>query len=134
MQPDQIKSALSNSLPFGITITDIFSFSKKDHNLSNIANYLIIIKDYNITQESIDEFMNLSEFPVEGISKKGAKIITDLRRVVDKIKLLDLTSMEMVLKKYNEKTIRPAEILLKCLKVPQEIVQAARIVKQKQDI
>ena len=67
------------------------------------------------------------------IFKKGVKIIVDLRQVLKAIKSLDLTSVEMILEKYKEKTIRPAEILLKCLKVPEEIVQTARIVKQKQD-
>jgi len=134
LQPDQIKSALSNALPFGIDINDIFPFSKKDHSLSDIAKYLIIFKDYNFTQKSIDEFMNLSEFPVESISKKGAKIIIDLRKTLKKIKILDLTIVEMILKKDKEKTIRPSEILLKCFKVPKEIVQTARIIKQKRDV
>ncbi|MCK5542244.1 MAG: TIGR03960 family B12-binding radical SAM protein [Desulfobacterales bacterium] len=134
LQTDQIKSALNLSLPFGIAITDILPFSKNNQNLGDIAKYIIVFKAYTFTQENIDEFMNLSEWLVQGINKKGIKTITDLRKAVEKIELLDLCNIEMILKKYKEKTVRPSEILLKCFKVPKEIVQTARIVKQKQDV
>ncbi len=106
----------------------------QDQGFGDISKYKIVFKDYKITQEDIDNFMTFSEWPVEAFNKKGKKIIIDLRQVVEKVELLDRVGMGMVLKKYKEKTIRPSEILLRCFKVPKEIVQAARIVKLKQDV
>jgi radical SAM family uncharacterized protein/radical SAM-linked protein len=134
IKTDAIKSELNISLPSGITITDILPFSKIDQYIGDIAKYKIVFKDYTVTQESIDEFMNFSEWLVQGVNKKGKKTITDLRQTVEKIECLDPVGIEMVLKKYKEKITRPSEILLKCFKVPKKIVQTARIVKLKQDV
>lgn len=134
LKKDQIKSELNLSFPPGIAITDISFFSKKDQNFSDIAKYKIVFKDYTVTQENIDEFMALTEWLVEGVNKKGKKINIDLRKTVVKIEFIDQLSIQMVLKKYKEKTVRPSEILLKCFKVSKEIVQTARIIKLKQDV
>ncbi|MCP3898704.1 MAG: TIGR03960 family B12-binding radical SAM protein [Desulfobacteraceae bacterium] len=134
LQKDQIKSKLNLSLPPGIFITDISLFSKKDQDFGDISRYKIVFNDYKITQEDIDNFMALSEWPVEAFNKKGKKIIIDLRQVVEAVELFNQVGIEMVLKKYKEKTVRPSEILLKCFKVSKETVQTARIVKLKQDV
>ncbi len=130
---DQIKSKLNLALPSGIKIVDIFPFSKKDQDSKDIAKYHILFKDYALAQENIDEFMNLSEWLEESITKKGKKKIIDLRKAVERIKLLVPGGIEMKLKKYEDKIIRPSEILLKCFKISEEMVRTARIVKLKQD-
>ncbi|MCK5097066.1 MAG: DUF2344 domain-containing protein, partial [Desulfobacteraceae bacterium] len=134
LQRDQIKAGLNKVLPSGITIIDILPFSKQDQNSGDIAKYNIALKDYNLSLESIDEFMNLLEWLEEGLTKKGKKKITDLRRAVKGIKLLEPDIIEMELIKDKDKIVRPAKILLKCFKVPEEIVQTAIIVKLKQDV
>ena len=133
LQKGQIKSKLNKALPFGITITDLSVFSKKDLIFDDIAKYSIKFKDHAFKQENIDEFMNCSEWLEQGFTKKGKKKVTDLRRTVADIKLIDSADIEMKLQKYKDKTVRPSEILLKCFKIPEEVVQAAKIVKLKQE-
>ena len=73
----------------------------------------------------------LSEFMVEDLSKKGKIRNTDLRKSVEKISLIDLQTIEMVLKKYNERTIRPTEILTKYFELDEDVIKKAKIKKIK---
>ncbi len=133
LQKDQIKSKLNKFLPAGITITDVFLYSKKDQIPDGIAKYNIQFKDFILTRENIDKFMKLDQWLEPVTTKKGKKKTIDLRQAVVDIKLLNPAAVEIKLKQYKEKTIRPSEILLKCLEFPENIVQLARIVKLKQE-
>jgi len=77
----------------------------------------------------VDQFLNLSEFIVEDLSKKGKIRKTDLRKSVEKISFIDLQTIKMVLKKYNERTIRPTEILTKYFELDEDTIKMARIKK-----
>jgi radical SAM family uncharacterized protein/radical SAM-linked protein len=134
LQKGQIQSKLNKFLPSGIKITDVLLFTKKDKNLSDNSNYKIEFNGSAITKEKIDAFMNLSEWPDETLTKKGKKKTINLRDSVEGIQFFDSSSIEMKLKKAGEKTVRPSEILLKCFKTPEEMVQNARIIKLKQDV
>ncbi len=138
LKREEIKSRLDNALLPSITIVDISPSSKKDKNLDELSKYKIEFKEYAVTQESIDDFMKLSQWLVQTVTKKGKKKMVDLRQSVQEIKLLDcggdLSEIKMVLKKYKEKTVRPSEILIKCFNMPEEVVQTARIVKLKWNI
>jgi len=133
MQKEQIKSKLNKSLPSGIKVMDILPFSKKHQNISEKARYHIEFKDYNLTQDRIDEFLQLSEWLEEGFTKKGKKKIINLRSGVQDIRLVGACGVDMELKENEGRTVRPYEILLKCLETPENKIQAARIVKLKQD-
>ena len=78
------------------------------------------------------QFLNLSEFIVEDLSKKGKIRKTDLRKAVEKISFIDLQNIEIVIKKYNERIIRPAQILKNCFELNENIINCARIKKMKQ--
>ncbi|MCD4744572.1 MAG: TIGR03960 family B12-binding radical SAM protein, partial [Desulfobacteraceae bacterium] len=79
LQTDHIKSKFNIFLPSGITITDVRPFLKSKQIFLDTSKYKITFKDYAITKVKIDAFMNLPEWPVESITKKGKKRITDLR-------------------------------------------------------
>jgi len=134
LKRDQIKARLNLALPEGIVINNVLPFVRKDNNISGKAEYNIRFKDYTLPRAEVEEFMGCSEWIVKDVNKKGKKVIIDLRQTVQKIELLSPSEIYMVLKKYKEKTVRPSEILLKCFKLPEEIVKTARTVKLKQGV
>jgi hypothetical protein len=76
--------------------------------------------------------MELTEFFIEDVSKKGKIRRTNLRQSVDRLSVIDLQTIEMVIKKYNERTIRPMEILVNCFKLDESTMISARVIKKKQ--
>jgi hypothetical protein len=74
-------------------------------------------------------FLDLPEFIVNDLSKKKKIRKTDLRKSVEKISFIDLQTIKMVLKKYNERNVRPFEILTKYFNLDDDAVKKARIKK-----
>ncbi len=132
MAPDKIINLLNIQLPAGIMITGCRFCSKLNKKSSNHDVYTIRFATPLIKQEQVDHLLSLPELVVEDRSKKGKIRRTDLKKNIESISFIDKTCIEMVLKKYNERTIRPAEILSRGLGMDSEQVQAARIRKIKQ--
>ena len=139
-QPEKIKTALNAVLPLGLAIVECRHHGKCKQNENTKSSYEIRFsypqgqEDMNqkIDQKNIDRFMNLSEFMVEDINKKGKARKTDLRKSVHSISLLDKANIKMILQKYNERTIRPTEVLAKYFNLDEECIQTAKIRKIKQ--
>jgi len=128
----KIVDSLNQALPEGITITGCKAFNKFEKKKDLPSCYTIWFADTCPDQEKIDDFLNLSEFIVEDLSKKGKVRKIDLRKSVKKLSFLDSKTIEMVLKKYNERTIRPTEILTKYFGLNDDTIASARIKKIRQ--
>ncbi|MFH2093906.1 MAG: TIGR03960 family B12-binding radical SAM protein [Pseudomonadota bacterium] len=131
MEPRKIISLLNPQLPEGIEITGCKAFNKVDPGPAENDRYVIKFTDNPITREQVDHLLNLSELIVEDRSKKGKIRRTDLRKTIETILLIDHNTIEMTLKKYNERIIRPVEILAHGFGLVQEQIQTARIRKIK---
>lgn len=128
-RPEAIKAALNEALPTGLTVIDCRLHSKLRHQDTTESAYQIRFSAPCLDQADIDQFLNLSEFMVEDLSKKGKIRRTDLRQSVQAINLVDPRTIEMVLKQYNTRTIRPTEVLAKYFKIDETSLQTARIKK-----
>ncbi|MCK5695992.1 MAG: TIGR03960 family B12-binding radical SAM protein [Desulfobacula sp.] len=131
LSPETIVDQLNNTLPEGLCITGCKPFNKLVKRADQASYYIIGFADVCIGPEDVDRFLNLPEFIVEDLSKKGKIRKIDLRKSVEKIFFIDLQTIKMVLKKYSERTIRPTEILKKCFELDEEIIKIARIKKIK---
>ena len=117
---------------FGFLITGCKHFNKFEKKKSNASLYRIKFLKACLKKERVDNFLDLSEFIVEDLSKKGKIRKTDLRKAIEKISFIDLQNIEMVIKKYSERVIRPAQVLKKCFELDDNIINCARIKKMKQ--
>ena len=129
---DFMREKLNSFLPDILSVTRCIpcaSIKKSDSDLP--AVYRILFKGYNIDRKCIDDFMNLKEYPVEQTSFKGKARTIDLRKATKEIKFFDQCNIEMALTDYQNRTIRPADILGSVFKVPVKNIQAAAVIKLK---
>jgi radical SAM-linked protein len=131
LKPHRIISVLNTQLPRGIEITDCTLFRKLPHPPIPGDTYEISFEAPCIRQPDLDRFLALSEFMVEDISKKGKIRKTDLRKALSSVRLISPIRLEMTLTSYNERIVRPAEILAGGFGVDDTVVQDARIKKLK---
>jgi len=131
MVPKKIIDALNPMLPDGLQITGCRPFSKNSRRDEDISCYSVKFSENCLGTEQVDQFLNLKEFIVEDLSKKRKIRRTDLRKSVETISFIDLQTIEMVLKKYNERNVRPTEILTRYFELDENILKMARIKKIK---
>lgn len=127
--PENIVDALNNTFPEGLFVTGCKPFNKFEKRNDHADCYTIRFADGGLEKEKVDQFLKLSGFVVEDLSKKGKIRKTDLRKSVEKISFIGLQTIEMVLKKYNERTIRPTEILTKYFELDEDVIKKAKIKK-----
>ncbi|WDP91153.1 MAG: TIGR03960 family B12-binding radical SAM protein [Desulfobacter sp.] len=132
LRPRDIQKALDAQLPQGISVFDCTLHLKSGPGANDAVSYEIRFSNGGPTQEDIDRFMALDEFMVEDISKKGKIRKTDLRKSVTSINGRAGGGIDMTLTKYNERTIRPTEVLSKAFGMDDAAIQTARIKKLKQ--
>ena len=137
-KPADMTDALNRQLPEGITVDRVQVYSVSgEKNQPERSVYKVLLKDRHLEQEAVDRFMASDQWILEDVSAKGKKRTLDLRKVVEKIEILDTTldscRLSMVLQKYNQRIIRPGEILKHCFHVPADILDRALIRKIKQD-
>ncbi len=131
MEPDHITILLNQVLPEGLRITGCKPFNKNEKREESFSYYTIRFLQPCIDQESIDRFLVLQEFVVEDLSKKRKIRRTDLRKSVESLIKVDVQTIDMVLKKYETRTVRPTEILTKYFQLDKEAIMTARIRKTK---
>ncbi len=133
---ETIVSLLNQTLPQGLLITGCNHFNKLEKINSNSSCYIIKFPDKHsrslLDKEKVDHFLNLTEFIVKDLSKKGKVRKTDLRKAVKTISFIDLQTIEMVLIKQSERVIRPAQILKSCFELDEDMINRTRIKKQRQ--
>ncbi len=130
--PETVMKRLNDTLPSGLCVTGCRLFCRSERRDTDISRYIVAMPGIGPEKRVIEEFLSCDSFVVEDFSKKGKIRKTDLRRAVEKILVLDLQTIEMVLKKYNGRTIRPARILTQCLNMDEKTVMQAMIRKVKQ--
>ncbi len=130
-KPEKIMAALNAQLPEGFRVTTSLLYSKKRQIKKPDQAYQVFFNTPCISQPDIDRFLDLSEFLVEDISKKGKIRKTDLRKTLSSIQLTAPDNLEMTLTPYNERTVRPSEILTKGFGLDEAVIHDARIKKLK---
>lgn len=128
----KVAAALDKQLPSGLNITGCRLFSKNKSRQDQVDTYTIFFDDFVIDKGPVTDFLDQSSFIVEDINKKGKIRKTDLRRFVEQISLLEDRKIQMKLKKVENRTIRPTNILKDVLHLDDEQILMARIKKMKQ--
>ncbi len=129
---------LNQQLPEGLLITECHPFRKiKDapniqQNIQETSFYTISFSEPSLNTEQVDEFLSLSEFIVQDRSKKGKIRKTDLRQAVEQISFIDSNTVKIILKKSDQRNVRPTEILTKYFNLDETTIRTARIKKLKQ--
>jgi len=129
LEPENIIIRLNSTLPEGLCFNKCRPFKSIEKTSSNQSVYTIRFPFVCLKKEKTDQFLNLSEFIVEDLSKKGKIRKIDLRQSVEKISFIDLKTIKIVLIKYNERIIRPYQILKECFKIDEDIINCTRIKK-----
>jgi len=124
-----IIDSLNKTLPEGLCITGCKPFNRLNGKNQDTSSYIIKFSDLCLEKEKVAAFLDLPEFIIEDLSKKKKIRKTDLRKAVKSISFIDLQTIEMVLQKYNERNVRPIEILAKYFKLDENIIKKARIKK-----
>ncbi len=132
-RPPDIIKALNTRLPGGLKIQTAFIFSKSRQNTLAADTYHVRFSQPAPDKSVVDTFLNASEWILEDISSKGKKRRVDLRQVVEKIGFPDRQTMEIVIKKTDQRTVRPSDILSKALCLPEHVIRTAVIKKKKLD-
>ncbi len=132
MAPVKIVNLLNRELPHGLLIAGCKPYHPSKNGNEKSARYRIRLLEGYFDKEEVDRFLQLSEFIFQDLSKKGKTRTTDLRKSVEKISFINLHAIEMTLKSYNERTVRPMEILTNCFKQDEKAVATVRIIKMRQ--
>ena len=133
LRPKEILEKLGPQLPSGIDLIDC-CLHKKASTLAPETRYSVTFTHAIVDQDMVDAFLAQDHFFIEDISKKGKIRKIDLRETVVSMDVSDTSpsqSVDMVLKKVGERTIRPSQILIKALGLAQPQVQTARIIKRR---
>jgi len=129
MTGDTIIDKLNKTLPEGLCITGCRPFNRFKGKNHDTSSYIIKFSDFCLEKEQVAAFLSLPEFIVQDLSKKNKIRETDLRKAVKNISFIDLQTIEMVLQKYNDRNVRPMEILTKYFNLDEDLIKKARIKK-----
>ena len=130
--PNHIIDLLNKELPQGLTITECRQIKNQKSQIKNpFVLYQVYLPNENICKEDIENFLKLDAFIVEDISKKGRVRKTDLRKAVENITLIKTDTLEMLLGQYNERTVRPLEVLTHCFNMDAASLSSARFKKSR---
>ncbi|MEH0019644.1 MAG: TIGR03960 family B12-binding radical SAM protein [Desulfobacter sp.] len=131
LNPRDIMTSLDAQLPQGFSVFDCTLHRKKDGSIPGSTRYEIRFPESCPDQAGLDRFLALTECIVEDISKKGKVRRTDIRKSVADLRLAGKDRLEMTLDRYNERTVRPTEVLAKGFSFDESHILAARIKKLK---
>ncbi len=129
LMPDTVIESLNKTLPNGLMITGCKSFNRLKRTRTDTSSYIINFSDICLEKEKVEAFLDLTEFFVQDLTKKKKIRKTDLRKSVKEISFMDLQTLKMVLTKYNDRNVRPTEILSKYFQLDDDVLKKARIKK-----
>lgn len=129
--PKLIMTKLNAQMPKGLEITGCEPFVKSKAEQSAVPVRYVIKMAGTVADlpEKIEQFLNLPSLIVEDTGKKGKKRQTDLRKSVEMIRVINVNTIEMVLKTVGQRTIRPPEILKSIFKMGDTDIRLAGITK-----
>ncbi len=132
--PREITRELNGILPRGLTITRCVPVAQLNKKApERPTTYRISLPGHTIDPALVTAFLEARKFMVEKTNFKGKIRTTDLRKVTEKLEIIDSSHLEIVLKKDQDRIIRPAEILQDVLKIPENILHTAQILKLRQE-
>jgi radical SAM-linked protein len=131
-KPADLARALNTLLPDILPVTGCAYHSKgAGDGQPGPVSYRVTLHGHTPDPGLIREFMTGDEHLVEQTSHKGVTRSLDLRKSVQRMDILDSDTLEMVLISVGTRTVRPTEILTQVLRVPEEVVRTADILKLK---
>ena len=132
--PRDVARKLNGILPRGLSITRCVPVARLNKKaVEKPTCYRISLPGYTVDPTLVTDFLKAREFMVEKTNFKGKTRTTDLRKVTEKLEIIDSSHLEIILKKDFNRIIRPAEILQDVLKIPENILHTAQILKLKQE-
>ncbi|MFO7750983.1 MAG: TIGR03960 family B12-binding radical SAM protein [Desulfobacteraceae bacterium] len=130
--PDIMVKRLNTALQKVIVITRAVPAGRvKQESADDQSVYDITLDDIAIDPAAVAAFLDKTEHVVEQVNHKGKKRVTDLRKAVVAMEILDSYRLKMVMRKYKDRTIRPGEILTRIFAVPEQALCTAEIRKLK---
>lgn len=127
--PETVEQLLNQTLPEGLKIIGCRIFSKKRPFQENDATYDIRFPEPCLSEAQINTFFEHKTFMVEDRGKNNKPRTTDFRKSVTDMKLSGQDHLTMTLTRYNQRTLRPAEVLTRCFDIDPSLILQTRIRK-----
>ncbi len=124
-----VMNLLDAQLPEGLRIKGCTRFAKNPAAAPAADTYVISFSEPVIEVQQVDRFLNQTSFIVEDVNKKGKIRKTDLRQVVKQITFIDRQTMQMKLMPFENRAIRPTQLLRSVFGLDEQQTALARIKK-----
>lgn len=131
IKPETMAGFLNSRLPEGLSVyrCQADNFSSKKNNLSS-AIYVVTIKDSFFDERAFKAFNDSAEFMYTRSNRKGKIKKIDLKDWVLKIDMITQRTLQMTIKSYEGRTIRPFDVIKGIFRLPEEELKQAKVVKQ----
>jgi radical SAM-linked protein len=127
-----IQKKLNQQLPAGLTVIDCHLAGKKQPDPPGICVYQVQLPAKTLEKSTVDEFLAQDIFMVEDLTKKGKIRKTDLRQAVADIAWQGSDILEMTLRPFDGRHLRPTAVLKQCFGLSDPVIGGTRIKKLRQ--
>jgi radical SAM-linked protein len=132
IDPGELVLRLRRQMPEGLEITRCYPYvSKTASDLIEKQHYQVELKDGFFMQKDLDWFYRQQSVNIERKSKKGRKIVVDLKKAASEIRLLDSRHVVMILGKDNNRMVRPKHVMRTVFNLSERQILTAIITKRK---
>ncbi len=134
IDPEELRDRLGGQMPDGLEITGASAnLQTASLGQKEPQRYQVELKDGFFQQKDLESFLRQRIVNIERISKKGRRVVVDLKKAVSDIHLLDNRRARMIIGTDNNLMIRPALVLKKVFSLTEQQLLAATITKRKTD-
>ena len=136
MQPEDIVTSIGKEMPNGFKVTGCWRFQKNQNPLeiNTIQSYSVKLKDGFFRQNDLDSFFSQDELIIEKRNKRGKRVYINLKKSIVSIEIIDPQYMQLSLKKYEQQTVRPVQVLQHVFHLDTTKISRALITKKKNDV
>ncbi len=127
-----IQKKLNQQMPAGLAVIDCHLAGKKQPDPPGISVYQVKLPADALEKSTVDGFLAQDTFMVEDLTKKGKIRKTDLRQAVADIAWQGPDTLEMTLRPFDGRHLRPAAVLKQCFGVSDPVIGRTRIKKLRQ--
>jgi radical SAM-linked protein len=128
---DDIIFKLNRCLPSGLKAHDCkVVHSKADTPLPTTVSYTIVLNSGFFDAEKLQCFLNTDQMVITRPHHKKGSTQIDLKKMIEKIYLIESDTLKMTIKKEPGKTIRPADAIRYIFSLPENIVKQATVIKE----
>ena len=129
--PETMAGLLNSRLPEGLSVfhcqTQTFRSKKND---LNSVRYVVTIKDSFFDERAFKIFNDSAEFMYTRSNRKGKIKKIDLKDWVLNIDMITQCKLQMTIRFYGGRTIRPFDVIKGIFRLPEEELKQAKVVKQ----